>query len=75
MSPVDGADLDPEVLADPLEPDRDPEDPTDPLPADAARPSTQLVASTGKSLVPSDPFRRYLAEIRRYPRLDREEER
>ncbi len=74
MSPVDGADLDPEVLADPLEPDRDPEDPAD-TSADAARPSTQLVASTGSSLVPADPFRRYLAEIRRYPRLDREEER
>jgi RNA polymerase sigma-32 factor len=26
------------------------------------------------SIVPSDPFRRYLAEIRRYPRLTREEE-
>ncbi len=75
MSPVDGADLDPEVLADPLEPDRDLEDPADTMPADAARPSTQLVASTGKSLVPSDPFRRYLAEIRAYPPLDREEER
>ena len=65
MSPVDGADLDPEVLADPVEPDRDP-----------ARSSTQLVPrGTGNTLVPSDPFRRYLAEIRKYPRLDREEER
>ena len=26
-------------------------------------------------IVPADPFRRYLAEIRRYPPLDREEER
>ena len=75
MSPVDGADLDPEVLADPLEPDREPEDPGDMTPADASRPSAQLVRRPGTSLVPSDPFRRYLAEIRRYPRLDREEER
>jgi RNA polymerase sigma-32 factor len=29
----------------------------------------------GGAIVPSDPFRRYLAEIRKYPRLTREEER
>lgn len=65
MSPVDGADLDPEVLADPVEPDAERED---------AGASAQLVPTTGGSLVPFDPFRRYLAEIRRYPRLDREGE-
>ena len=75
MSAVDGADLDPEVWADPLEPDRDPEHPAEETPTGAARASTQLVPSKGTSLVPADPFRRYLAEIRRYPRLDRDEER
>ena len=32
------------------------------------------MASGAPALVPSDPFRRYLAEIRRYPALSREEE-
>jgi RNA polymerase sigma-32 factor len=52
--------------------DRDPEEQPDPrggsdLPAP--------VAARGRGLVPADPFRRYLAEIRKYAPLDREEER
>ncbi len=34
-----------------------------------------LVAQSGRGILPADPFRRYMAEIRRYPPLDREEER
>jgi RNA polymerase sigma-32 factor len=60
MTSVERDDLDPEVLADPVEDDK---------------PATQLVQAKGRSLVPADPFRRYLAEIRRYPPLDRDEER
>src|SRR6185436_167057 len=32
-------------------------------------------ARESRALVPSDPFRRYLAEVRKYPALSREEER
>jgi RNA polymerase sigma-32 factor len=39
----------------------------------AAKPLPQ--PRTARALVPSDPFRRYLAEVRRYPALSREEER
>ena len=56
--------LDPEVLADPVD-EPEPED----------DPRRDLPVPTGeRALVPSDPFRRYLAEIRRYPPLTREEE-
>ena len=47
---------------------------------DAREPGFDLAAKpprvprTGRALVPSDPFRRYLAEVRRYPALSREEE-
>jgi len=54
--------LDPEVLSDPVE-----------EPADA--PSTALVPTSNRSLVPSDPFRRYMFEIGKYEPLTREEER
>lgn len=37
-------------------------------------PSSHPVPAGGTSLVPSDPFRRYLAEARKYPPLTREEE-
>jgi len=38
----------------------------------AAKPATAPRAA--RALVPSDPFRRYLAEVRKYPTLSREEE-
>src|SRR5262245_3814978 len=49
-------------------------------PDDAQAPARGLVSksgqpvASGRALVPSDPFRRYLAEVRRYPALSREEE-
>jgi RNA polymerase sigma-32 factor len=74
MTPTDGADLDPEVLADPVEPDPDADRTGEDDRPDEGTPSTQLVSSSGSGLVPFDPFRRYLAELRKYPRLTREEE-
>jgi RNA polymerase sigma-32 factor len=63
MNPDEPA-LDPEVLADPVD---------EPEPEDDDR--RALPVPTGeRSLVPADPFRRYLAEIRKYPPLTREEE-
>jgi RNA polymerase sigma-32 factor len=50
----------------------DPDDPQEPvlgLAPKAAEPT-----GSGRALVPSDPFRRYLAEVRKYPALSREEE-
>jgi RNA polymerase sigma-32 factor len=64
MSTDDPVELDPEVLADPLEGvDDEKEIEAEVVPAD-----------TGRSLAKVDPFRRYLAEVRRYPPLTREEE-
>jgi RNA polymerase sigma-32 factor len=37
--------------------------------------SRALTPAAGRSLAPFDPFRRYMAEISKYPPLDREEER
>ena len=61
MTTRDPAEVDPELLEDPA-----PEEPSD---------SKALVPAGERGLAPSDPFRRYLAEIRRYPSLDRDEER
>jgi RNA polymerase sigma-32 factor len=65
MSTEEPVELDPEVLADPLE---------------GAEDNKQVEAEvvpldTGQSLAKVDPFRRYLAEVRRCPLLTREEER
>jgi len=64
MSTDEPVELDPEVLADPVEGVED---------------GTEIEAEvvpldTGQSLAKVDPFRRYLADIRRYPLLTREEE-
>ncbi len=67
MAPDDPAAVDPEVFAEPPGPDAEPDDLESP-PPDPSPPIRD------RALVPSDPFRRYLAEIRRYPPLDREEE-
>jgi len=72
MTPADRADLDPEVLADPVEPSRDGSEELD---DDISAASGQLVPTSGGGIVPADPFRRYLSEIRAYPPLTREEER
>lgn len=58
MGADDPIEIDPAVLADPLE--------------DAARLPARIAVE--RALVPSDPFRKYLAEARRYPPLTREEE-
>ncbi len=65
MAPDDPPAIDPEVLADPV-------DTEDEAPAGASR---AIVPAGSRGLAPADPFRRYLAEIRKYPPLDREEER
>ena len=69
MSPDDPVPLAPEVLTDPVD-DEGTEAPD--RPGSAAGESRLLPAS--RALVPSDPFRRYMAELRKYPPLTREEE-
>lgn len=64
MKPEDPVEIDREVLVDPLESSSSQET------APAA-----LAPVSERGLARSDPFRRYLAEIRRYPPLSREEER
>jgi RNA polymerase sigma-32 factor len=76
MGKEEPVELDPEVLADPLaDGDRGAESAagkSSPAPEAA---STALVPAGERSLAPYDPFRRYMAEIRKYPPLTREEER
>jgi RNA polymerase sigma-32 factor len=74
MTVEDGVDLDPEVLSDPVEPDAD-APPTDDDRSGREGGSAQLVPRTARGLVPADPFRRYLAELRKYPLLTPSEER
>ncbi|HEX4825702.1 MAG TPA: sigma-70 family RNA polymerase sigma factor [Candidatus Polarisedimenticolaceae bacterium] len=59
MGPDDPVDLDPDVLRDPLEGTQEVQ--SAPVPAE-------------RGLVPVDPYRRYMAELRKYPPLTREEE-
>jgi len=66
MSPEEPVEIDPEVLADPLEDDDDL--------ARAKEVEAEVVAPSDRALAPVDPFRRYMAEVRRYPPLSREEE-
>jgi RNA polymerase sigma-32 factor len=67
--------LDPELLADPLEDEEAgtgaPASGTGPDGSGATR---ALVPVGERGLAPYDPFRRYMAEVRKYPPLDREEE-
>jgi RNA polymerase sigma-32 factor len=60
------AELDPEVLADPLPGSDRTEEP---------EPTGSLVPTGKRALATADPYRRYLAEARRYPPLSREDER
>ena len=64
MTPEDPAELDPEVLRDPVPGDEGSDD----------APASSKPARLERGLVPSDPFRRYRLEIRKYPALSREEE-
>lgn len=57
-APADGSDVESGTEADPL----------------AAEPVPALVPLRGRELAPADPFRRYLAELRKYSPLSREEE-
>ena len=68
MGPDDPVDLDPDVLRDPVEGGDDAEPGAAPDKIEAA----SIPAERG--LVPVDPYRRYLAEVRKYPPLTREEE-
>jgi RNA polymerase sigma-32 factor len=72
MNPEQPDDLDSEVLADPL--GEDPPPGVGPDPDASEDPGTSLVPSGSTSLVPADPFRRYLSEVRKYPPLSREQE-
>lgn len=81
MSSDEPVGLDPEVLRDPVEDERgeddggtDARDDARAAPAEGA-PARPLPVPSGRGLVPVDPFRRYLAEVRRYPPLTREDER
>lgn len=66
MSGDESADVDPRLLAEPG---------SDDAPQAEQTGSTELVHPSSERIAPADPFRRYLAEIRRYPPLDREHER
>jgi RNA polymerase sigma-32 factor len=74
MAKEEPVEVDPEALADPLE-DEDGGRAEDPSAGDRPAETTALVSSEGRALAPADPFRRYLAEVRKYPPLSREEER
>ena len=65
------SELDPEVLSDPLEGDESPAV-IDVEPEDASK---RALAKAGtRALRTTDPFRLYMAEIKKYPSLSREEE-
>jgi len=70
--------LDPETVADPLDDEPEPrETPDDPTGGEArpADPDARAIVPAGdRALAPFDPFRRYMAELSRYPPLSREEE-
>jgi RNA polymerase sigma-32 factor len=75
MDPDRQVELDPEVLSDPLgDDDEERDQPTDETASGSSgSPGTALVRSGG-GLARADPFRRYMAEIRRYRPMTREEE-
>ena len=75
MSTEEPVDLDPEVLADPLvDDDSSHAAARSADPANPSGPPTALAPTREGGLAPFDPFRRYMAEIRKYPPLTREEE-
>ena len=62
----DGTELDPEVFADPVDSAKSPQ-------IIDVNPDAEAAGASG-GLAPYDPFRRYMAEIKKYPALSREEE-
>ena len=75
MEPDESAELDPEVLADPVGDGEAGRERQEAPPEAAAGPESRALVPAGdRGLAPYDPFRRYMAEISRYPPLDREEE-
>jgi len=75
MSAEGPVDLDPEVLADPVDETLEGDEKVDELTAGSPTAETALVPAAGRALAPFDPFRRYMAEIRKYEPLTREKER
>ena len=65
----DDAELDPEVLADPSAESGDL-----PVVLDLQVDGGEEVSASDRGLATYDPFRRYMAEIKKYPPLSREEE-
>lgn len=75
MEPDEPVRLDPGLLADPVEGgESGPERRSGPSAGAAGPASRALVPAGDRGLAPYDPFRRYMAEISKYPPLDREEE-
>ena len=72
MKPEEPAELDPEVLADPLDGGASGTKGT--KSEEGALGIERPVPAKSTSLVPTDPFRRYMSEARKYPPLSREEE-
>jgi RNA polymerase sigma-32 factor len=70
MSQDDPTDLDSEVLADPLGDEDGDSDAATIVDAE----TTAIVPAGETALAPADPFSRYMAEVRKYPLLTREEE-
>ena len=70
MSSEEPVELDPKVLADPLEGVDDERDAGVEVEVEAE----VVVPSTDRALATVDPFRRYMAEVRLHPPLSREEE-
>jgi RNA polymerase sigma-32 factor len=80
MNSDERVELDPETVADPLGDDElDEGGPSTDLPAGTdgqaeGNQTTAIVPAGDRALAPFDPFRRYMAEIAKYPPLTREEE-
>ena len=76
MTGREPAEVDPDVLADPLGEDDSDEIDVQAEEVEPAAPaaSTALAPAGKRGLAPFDPFRRYMAELKKYPPLTREEE-
>lgn len=76
MSEKEPEGVDSEVLSDPLGDDTD-DAAGSAAGSDSDRSATaaEVIPAGGRSIAPYDPFRHYMAEIKKYPPLDREQER
>jgi len=70
MGPDEPVDLDPDVLRDPVADSDTPEAEA----SEAGAPAASAPIPAERGLVPVDPYRRYMAEVRKYPTLTREDE-